>query len=166
MKKHIDFTDAEVYELEKLSIEKFHNLELKPIEYNSKENTVIIKNPEFESLVNFYYEGRYSKEDNGNIKMSLFIFRLLQYRFFNNNQTLSIVDSALDKELACLIAEEHILSMCYQSLKFEVDDKILNILKDKDIIIRIDSNKNYHNDLRKVKMKIKEIKSKINSLKN
>lgn len=87
MKKHIEFTDAEVYELENLFIQKFEQLEFKPIDFDKKANIVIIKNPEIEQLVNTFYKGRYSKEENGNIKMSLFIFRLLQYRFFRNNKS-------------------------------------------------------------------------------
>ena len=98
--------------------------------------------------------------------MSLFIFRLLQYRFFNNNQTLSIVDSALDKELACLIAEEHILSMCYEALKFSIDKKIIKILKEKGFTVRTNTNENYHYDLEKVNQKAIKIITEIELLKS
>ena len=90
MKKHTDFTDAEVYELEKLCLEKFQQFKFEPIDYDNKENIVIIKNPEFESLVNTFYKGRYSKDENGNIRMSFFIFSLLEHRFFPNNQSVII----------------------------------------------------------------------------
>ena len=90
MRKHKDFSDAEVYELEKLCLEKFQQFEFEPIDYNSKENIVIIKNPEFESLVNTFYKGRYSKDENGNIRMSFFIFSLLKNRFFPNNNSIKL----------------------------------------------------------------------------
>lgn len=90
MKKHTDFTDAEVYETEKLCLEKFQQFKFEPIDYDTKENIVIIKNPEFESLVNTFYKGRYSKDENGNIRMSFFIFSLLEHRFFPNNQSVII----------------------------------------------------------------------------
>ncbi len=87
MKNNTDFSDAEVYELEKLCLEKFQQFKFEPIDYDTKENIVIIKNPEFESLVNTFYKGRYSKDQNGNIKMSFYIFSLLEHRFFPNNNS-------------------------------------------------------------------------------
>lgn len=90
MKKDTNFTDAEVYELEKLCFEKFQQFKFKPIDYDTKENIVIIKNPEIESLVNTFYKDRYSKDENGNIRMSFYIFSLLEHRFFPNNQSVII----------------------------------------------------------------------------
>ena len=87
MRKDANFTDAEVYETEKLCFEKFQQFKFEPIDYDIKENIVIIKNPEIESLVNTFYRDRYSKDENGNIRMSIFIFRLLQNRFFRNNKS-------------------------------------------------------------------------------
>ena len=43
MKKHIEFTDAEVYELENLFIQKFEQLEFKPIDFDKKANIIVSK---------------------------------------------------------------------------------------------------------------------------
>lgn len=86
----IELTDAEVYEMELLLLEKFEEIEFKPIEYQSNENILVVKNPEFEDLLKCFYPSRYSKDENGNIKVSFFIFRVLQSRFFRNNKSVKI----------------------------------------------------------------------------
>lgn len=89
MENTTNLTDAEIFELESLFIAKFENLIFKPIN-QTENNCLIIENSEIEELVKFYYPGRYSKDENGNIKMSRSLFEVLQSRFFRNNQSVGL----------------------------------------------------------------------------
>lgn len=89
MENTANLSDAEIFELEGLFIAKFENLIFKPIDQTEK-NCLIIENSEIEELVKFYYPGRYSKDEKGNIKMSRCIFEVLRSRFFRNNKSVAL----------------------------------------------------------------------------
>ena len=168
MKKDANFTDVEVYETEKLCLEKFQQFKFEPIDYDTKENIVIIKNPEFESLVNTFYKGRYSKDENGNIRMSFFIFSLLEHRFFPNNQSVTInyPNWEQERELSVKRAKYKFFVTALLVLEREPNKEIIELLNQQGFKLRTHSKKSYNSDIQKIKthaeMLLKEINPKLN----
>ena len=168
MKKDANFTDAEVYETEKLCLEKFQQFKFEPIDHDTKENIVIIKNPEFESLVNTFYKGRYSKDENGNIRMSFFIFSLLEHRFFPNNQSVTInyPNWEQERELSVKRAKYKFFVTALLVLEREPNKEIIELLNQQGFKLRTHSKKSYNSDIQKIKthaeMLLKEINPKLN----
>lgn len=170
-----NLTDQELYELESLLKNKFQKFNFKPFEYNREQNIVIIKDQEFEQLLKLFYGNRYCKDENENIIISNYLFRLLEERYFKTNESIIIIDLILnkEKEISYLVAEQHILSMSHDTLKFDIDKKIIEVLNERGFKIRTDNNENYHSDLKIVAKKsfeiLKEIeikKEELNILKN
>lgn len=83
-------TDNEIHELENLLQEMFEEINFDTIEQDENDN-LIIRNSEIEKLTSLFYPERYSKDDKGNIKMSLSIFQVLRSRFFRNNQSIKFL---------------------------------------------------------------------------
>lgn len=164
MAKEIVLTDAEVYELEKLLVEDFHQLQFDPIDYDAKENIVIINNPEIERLVNFFYEGRYSKDENGNISISFFVFILLRNRFFPNNQSVKI-NFVNQGKLGNSIAKTDECNFYLNALfvlEREVNKEIIDLLNQKGFKVRTDSKDSYIADIQKIKNNIEKLLKNIN----
>lgn len=164
MKKHTDFTDAEVYETEKLCLEKFQQFKFEPIDYDTKENIVIIKNPEIESLVNTFYKGRYSKDQNGNIRMSFYIFSLLEHRFFPNNQSIKInyPNWEHERDIRVKCAEYNFFSIALLVLEREPNKEIIELLNQKGFKIRTFSKKSFNSDIHKIKTHAEKLLQEIN----
>ena len=164
MRKHKDFSDAEVYQLEKLCLEKFQQFEFEPIDYDSKENIVIIKNPEFESLVNTFYKGRYSKDENGNIRMSFFIFSLLKNRFFPNNQSVTInyPNWEQEREFSVKRAKYKFFVTALLVLEREPNKEIIELLNQQGFKVRTYSKKSFNSDIQKIRTHAEELLKEIN----
>ena len=164
MRKHKDFSDAEVYQLEKLCLEKFQQFEFEPIDYDSKENIVIIKNPEFESLVNTFYKGRYSKDENGNIRMSFFIFSLLKNRFFPNNQSVTInyPNWEQERELSVKRAKYNFFVTALLVLERELNKEIIELLNQQGFKVRTYSKKSFNSDIQKIRTHAEDLLNEIN----
>lgn len=165
MRKHKDFSDAEVYQLEKLCLEKFQQFEFEPIDYDSKENIVIIKNPEFESLVNTFYKGRYTKEENGNIRMSFFIFSLLKNRFFPNNQSVTInyPNWEQERDLRVKSAQYKFFVTALLVLEREPNKEIIELLNQQGFKVRTYSKKSFNSDIQKIRTHTENLLKEINS---
>lgn len=165
MRKHKDFSDAEVYKLEKLCLEKFQQFEFEPIDYDSKENIVIIKNPEFESLVNNFYKGRYTKEENGNIRMSFFIFSLLKNRFFPNNQSVTInyPNWEQERDLRVKSAQYKFFVTALLVLERELNKEIIELLNQQGFKVRTYSKKSFNSDIQKIRTHAEELLKEINT---
>ena len=164
MRKHKDFSDAEVYELEKLCLEKFQQFKFEPIDYDSKENIVIIKNPEFESLVNTFYKGRYSKDENGNIRMSFYIFSLLEHRFFPNNQSVIInyPNWEQERDLRVKSAQYKFFVTALLVLERGPNKEIIELLNQQGFKVRTHSNKSYNTDIQKIRNHAEDLLKEIN----
>ena len=165
MRKHKDFSDAEVYQLEKLCLEKFQQFEFEPIYYDSKENIVIIKNPELESLVNTFYKGRYTKEENGNIRMSFFIFSLLKNRFFPNNQSVIInyPNWEQERDLRVKSAQYKFFVTALLVLERELNKEIIELLNQQGFKVRTYSKKSFNSDIQKIRTHAEELLKEINT---
>lgn len=164
MRKHKDFSDAEVYQLEKLCLEKFQQFKFEPIDYDNKENIVIIKNPEFESLVNTFYKERYSKDQNGNIRMSFYIFSLLEYRFFPNNQSVIInyPNWEQERDLRGKSAQYKFFVTALLVLERGPNKEIIELLNQQGFKVRTCSKKSYNSDIQKIKTHAEELLKEIN----
>ena len=165
MRKHKDFSDAEVYQLEKLCLEKYQQFEFEPIDYDSKENIVIIKNPEFESLVNNFYKGRYTKEENGNIRISFFIFSLLKNRFFPNNQSVTInyPNWEQERDLRVKSAQYKFFVTALLVLERELNKEIIELLNQQGFKVRTYSKKSFNSDIQKIRTHAEELLKEINT---
>lgn len=164
MRKDVNFTDAEVYELEKLCLEKFRQFKFEPIDYDTKENIVIIKNPEIESLVNTFYRDRYSKDENGNIRMSFYIFSLLEHRFFPNNQSIKInyPNWEQERDLRVKCAEYKFFTIALLVLEREPNKEIIELLNQKGFKVRTYSKKSFNSDIQKIKTHAEKLLQEIN----
>ncbi len=164
MRKHKDFSDAEVYQLEKLCLEKFQQFEFEPIDYDNKENIVIIKNPEFESLVNTFYKGRYLIDENGNIRMSFFIFSLLKNRFFPNNQSVTInyPNWEQERDLRVKSAQYKFFVTALLVLERELNKEIIELLNQQGFKVRTYSKKSFNSDIQKIRTHAEDLLKEIN----
>lgn len=165
MKKDANFTDAEVYETEKLCLEKFQQFKFEPIDYDTKENIVIIKNPEIESLVNTFYRERYSKDVNGNIRMSFFIFSLLKNRFFPNNQSVTInyPNWEQERDLRVKSAQYKFFVTALLVLEREPNKEIIELLNQQGFKVRTYSKKSFNSDIQKIRTHTENLLKEINS---
>jgi hypothetical protein len=164
MKKDANFTDAEVYETEKLCLEKFQQFKFEPIDYDTKENIVIIKNPEIESLVNTFYKDRYSKDENGNIRMSFYIFSLLEKRFFPNNQSVKIKypNWEQERDLRAKSVQYKFFVIALLVLERGPSKEIIQLLNQQGFKVRTYSNKSYNSDIEKIKTHAEKLLQEIN----
>lgn len=164
MRKEANFTDAEVYELEKLCFEKFQQFNFEPIDYDTKENIVVIKNPEIESLVNTFYKDRYSKDENGNTRMSFYIFSLLKNRFFPNNQSIKInyPNWEQERDIRVKCAEYNFFSIALLVLERGPNDEIIELLNQKGFKVRTFSKKSFNSDIQKIKTHAEKLLQEIN----
>ena len=81
-------TDAELYELETLLIEKYENFDFSKTFINIEKTEVLIKDQEFIDSVKFLFNNRYEIRGE-DFFISIHIFKILQSRYFRNNQTVS-----------------------------------------------------------------------------
>lgn len=84
-------TDAELLELEILLKEKFQNHVFEPMVFNKLTNEVVSNSKDLEQLVSINYPNRFKVDENKNVVLSLDLFKLLQYRYFYENETVQLV---------------------------------------------------------------------------
>lgn len=80
----MNLTDAELLELEILLLEKFNEQDLKPI-YRIDKN-IITDDSGIESALKMNFPDRYTKDEKGNLKMSIHVFKIIQHRYFRHKK--------------------------------------------------------------------------------
>lgn len=84
-------TDAELYELEMLLIEKYENFDFTKVFFNSKNRLVLIKDKGLKNLVEFNFKDHYKKQGK-DIVVSFDVFKILQSRYFRENKTVLFIN--------------------------------------------------------------------------
>jgi hypothetical protein len=81
-------TDAELFELEILLIDKFDKFDFSKLKFDFESELVFINNTEngFKDLIELYFNDRIEVLNNKTV-ISFDIFKILQLRYFRNNRT-------------------------------------------------------------------------------
>lgn len=84
-------TDLELFEIECLLSCKLHNMDLLDTEFDEKTDLVTVKNTNFKEILEIVYPERFSISEEGNIILSIHIFKILFLRYFRNNKTITFI---------------------------------------------------------------------------
>ncbi len=83
--------DAELYELEILLIDKFEKFDFGKVPIDSENKKILIESKDLQELVLMHFKDRHEIIDKKSV-ISFDLFKLLQSRYFRNNNTLSFVE--------------------------------------------------------------------------
>lgn len=83
-------TDAELYELERLFIEKYKDFNFETLLFNELEQSILIKDKGLIDLVKLSFADRF-EEAGPDIIISYYVFGVLQFRYFRDNETVPII---------------------------------------------------------------------------
>jgi hypothetical protein len=87
----MNLTDLELFEIESLLSCKLHNMDLLDTEFDEETDLVTVKNIDFKEILEIVYPERYSINEEGNIILSIHIFKILFLRYFRNNKTITFI---------------------------------------------------------------------------
>lgn len=86
-----DLTTAEILEIEILSIAKWGKFKFTPMLLDKKNDEMLINDLDFEKLLSFTFPENYTI--NGQtIAVDYNVFKILQLRYFRDNETVEILD--------------------------------------------------------------------------
>lgn len=86
-----DLTTDEILEIEILSIEKWGKFKFTPMLLDKKNNEMLINDLDFEKLLRFTFPKNYTINDQ-TIAVDYSVFKILQLRYFKDNETVEILN--------------------------------------------------------------------------
>lgn len=80
-------TDAELLELEMLLIQRYRDYNFEQLLYDKENKLILIKDEYLKKIIVMYFNERH-QEFGDDIAISVEIFKILQSRYFRNNETI------------------------------------------------------------------------------
>lgn len=154
-------TDKEEFELEIRSAFIGESIDFSEMKFLKNDN-ILLKGNEFADQFKHYYPKSIHVVD-GNTLVSLYVFRLLQLRFFRENKTVKSYNYnwKTDRVVSLLRVEYNFLTLAIKSLEsnfknsIDFDLELISILKDKGFKVRNDNN--FENDIALIKEKANQL---------